>query len=77
METTEGRSLYVANFAELKSAVAYYLNHDSNYVEVMVDPVYKATSTSFMEAYHAVTGHNCIGGITSSTTGSVFIVYFR
>ena len=74
VETATGHSLYVSNNADLKKAIAYYVNGGSNYVEVLINPVYQPSSTDFMLAYHEVTGHNCT--YSSLDDSRVFIAYF-
>lgn len=75
VETATGKSLYIANNADLKAAVAYFLAGESNYIEVLIDPTYKPDSGDFILAFKEIKGRNC--SITSTAEGRVFIAFFN
>ncbi len=74
VETATGQSLYIANNADLKAAVAYFLAGESNYLEVLIDPAYKPDSGDFILAYKQIKGTNC--SLNYNNEGRVFIAFF-
>ena len=74
--TTSGaRTLYVANDADLRAAIAYYHDGGSRYVEFLIAPTYTPSDSDIRQMYFLVTGQN--RAMRFSNEGRVFLAYFQ
>ena len=73
--TSEGHSLYVRNYSDLKAMVKYYYDAGSNYLEFMPDPSYDvmAGASNLSSAIRDVTGSGCD---VTYVDGDVYLVYY-